>query len=650
MKTKIFIPIVLTVNMLLAQSFEQKNILVIDDTNQYNVEEFLHVYNKNRDLAEKVDPKTVGEYMDLFVDFKLKVLDAKHQNMHLDRTFIAEYDGYKYQISKNYLTDSSAENDILREAHERMKKQVRASHILIRVNENAEPKDTLAAYSKIESVLEALKNEPFEKVAVQFSEDPSVQQNKGDLNYFSALQMVYPFENAAYNTKVGEYSTPVRTQFGYHILKVTDKRDNPGERQVAHIMLKTSEGKDLVGQQKKIEEIYAKLEKGEKFSDLVATYSEDKQSATKGGIIRWFGTGKMAKPFEEASFGIKKVNDYSKPFQTKFGWHIVQLVGVRHVSDFETEKPYIKRKITKNDRADIANTAFINKLKKEYNFTLFTDNAQSIGQLMRNIDFATLNKADLVKRTDLNKPVFTFKDQVYTQLDYLKDIKKHEKEFSSNPNQSQFLFELLTKSAKDKMVEYEKSILEEKYPEYRLLLQEYHDGMLLYEISKSKVWDMASTDTLGLQAYHAKHAEKYMHGQRVEAKVYEIASKKLAKQAQKLLKAGKSNEEIEAMLNKTSNLNFNHSDGTFAKGDNKIVDEVKWVKGFSKIVKKGTGYAFVSITNILSPSQKTLKEAKGLVISDYQKELEKNWITRLKKEHKINVDSTILEEVKKQVK
>ena len=646
MKTKIFIPIVLATNLLLGQSFQEKSILTIDDSNSYNVEEFLHVYNKNRDLAEKVDPKSINEYMDLFVNFKLKVLDAKAHGLNTNESFISEYDGYKFQVSKNYLTDSYAEDEIQREAYNRLKEQVRASHILVAVAENAPKAEAEAAYQKALDILEELKTKDFEEIAVKRSEDPSVSKNKGDLGFFSALQMVYPFENAAYNTAVGEYSKPVRTQFGYHILKVTDRRVNPGERQVSHIMLKTTNGKDPVAQKKKIDEIYSKLEAGENFEELVSTYSEDTRTASKGGLINWFGTGKMAKPFEQAAFGLEDINSYSKPFNTKYGWHIVKLLGKRDIRSFEEEKPYIKNKISKNDRAEIANTAFMNKLKKEYDFKIYDKNVKAMGWIMNRVKFKSKPYSYFENFNTYTKPVYSFANTTFTQSDLLRLIKSNEAQFAQSKNQVKLINSIVQQHGDEALLEYEKSQLPKKHPEYRLLLQEYYDGILLYEISKNMVWDKAVQDTTGLQSYYESHKENYMYDTRVNATIFEVANEKLASKTKKYLKKGKSIDYIREKLNATSSLNFNTHSGIYSKGDNALVDSVEWKQGYSENLKKGQGIAFIAIEEVIPPQVKALNEARGLVISDYQNHLEEEWISSLKSKHKIEIDAQLLDEIK----
>lgn len=649
MKTKIFIPIVLATNLLLGQSFQEKSILTIDDTNSYNVEEFLHVYNKNRDLAEKVDPKSIKEYMDLFVNFKLKVLDAKEQGLNTNESFISEYDGYKYQVSKNYLTDSYAEDEIQKEAYDRLKEQVRASHILVAVSETAPKAEAEKAYQKALDILERLKTEPFEKVAQSSSDDPSVNKNMGDLGFFTSLQMVYPFENAAYNTAVGEYSEPVRTQFGYHILKVTDRRQNPGERQVSHIMLKTTNGEDQVAQKKKIDEIYKKLESGDNFEELASTYSEDTRTAAKGGLINWFATGKMAKSFENAAFGLEEINTYSKPFSTKYGWHIVKLIGKRDVRSFEEEKAHIKNKISKNDRAQIANIAFVDKLKKEYNFTIFDKNFKSMRWIMNHINFKSKSSEDLENYNTYSKPIYSFATITFTQSDFLRLIKSNEGSFSKSTDQTAYMKMLISEQGTEALIDYEKTQLTVKYPEYKLLLQEYYDGILLYEISKNKVWDKAVKDTTGLASYYDTHKSNYMYDTRVNATIFEVANEKLASKTKKYLKKGKSIDYIKEKLNASSALNFNTHSGVYNKGDNTLIDSVEWKEGYSENLKKGQSIAFIAIEEVIPPQVKALNEARGLVISDYQNHLESEWISALKAKHKIEVDSQLLNEIKKNV-
>ena len=254
--------------------------------------EFESIFRKNN-TEKEVNEEYLDEYADLFIDFKRKVLYAQENQMDTSASFKRELAGYRTQLSKPYLTDQAAEDELIEEAYERMQYEIRASHILINVAENATPSDTLKAYNEIKSLRSRImKGEDFGAIAKAYSNDPSAKTNAGDLGYFSAFRMVYPFESAAFNTEVGDVSSPFRTQFGYHILKVVDKRANRGEVKVAHIMLEERDDatpQEIKGNQEKLQQLLESLDNGSSFEEMTR-FSDDKSSASKRGELPWFGT------------------------------------------------------------------------------------------------------------------------------------------------------------------------------------------------------------------------------------------------------------------------------------------------------------------------------------------------------------------------
>jgi len=339
-------------NPVLAQD---KNATVLTvDGEATSLEEFENIFRKNnRDSA--ISQQSLDEYMELFINFKLKVKEAREAGLDTVKKFITELDGYRNQLARPYLTDTDKLNDLMREAYQNQTQEVRAMHILIKTDANATPADTLRAYNKTMAIRERLmKGEDFASLAKAVSEDPSAKDNGGDLGYFTAFQMVYPFEKAAYDTKVGEVSMPVRTRYGYHLIKVVDKRSARGEIHVAHIVVKPkSETDGEANAQTKINEIYQKSLSGEStFEDLASKFSDDPTSAKKGGELAWFGTGKMVIEFEDAAYSLKNNGDVSQPFKTSFGWHIVKRLDYKPLPSFESMEKELKNKVSKDKRAN----------------------------------------------------------------------------------------------------------------------------------------------------------------------------------------------------------------------------------------------------------------------------------------------------------
>ena len=332
--------------------------------------EFKRVYQKNNS-GEIISKSTVDEYLDLYINFKLKVKEAVSLEMDKDPAFIRELSGYRKQLAQPYLTADGIIEELKKEAYDRLQYDVKASHILIKLDQDASPEDTAAAYKRAFRVKKNLENgQDFELMAKQYSDDPSAKTNAGNLGYFTAFYMVYPFESAAYNTEVGEISDIVRTQFGYHVLKVVDKRPSVGNIQVAHILISNdqelSKTDDPEG---KIKEIYAKIEQGEKFDDLAAQFSDDTRSAADGGILPMFGVGRMVPEFEKAAFDLKADGDISEPFSTPYGWHIVKRIQHSPIGSFETVEAEMMQKIKKDSRANLSQASVINKIKNQYGFS-----------------------------------------------------------------------------------------------------------------------------------------------------------------------------------------------------------------------------------------------------------------------------------------
>jgi peptidyl-prolyl cis-trans isomerase SurA len=337
----------------------------------YHTDEFSRIYKKNLDLVKDDSQKDLNQYLQLFVGYKLKVNKAYKLGLQNGAQYQSELKSYRAQLAKNYFNDTKITEELVGEGYNRLQKEIRASHILILVDENASTEDTLKAYKKIDEISKrAIAGEDFDNLAVQLSEDPSAKENKGDLGYFTAFRMVYPFENAAYNTQKGKISKIIRTRFGYHILKINDIRANRGEITVAHIMiLKPKPEETEKNAEKTINEIYKKIQQGEKFEDLAKQFSEDKSSASKGGQLNKFGSGQLSsEEFENTAFSLDKAGDISKPFQSDFGRHIVKLIQKHPVKSIDEMKNELETKIGKDDRSKKITASLNEKLRKKYTF------------------------------------------------------------------------------------------------------------------------------------------------------------------------------------------------------------------------------------------------------------------------------------------
>ncbi len=671
--------------------------------------EFENVYKKNSGKEINKEQKSVKEYVDLFSTFKMKVFEAEANGLDTNTSFKTELAGYRKQLASPYLTDKNVNDALLHEAYERMKTEVRASHILVRLAEDALPKDTIEAYTRIMIIrdatlgktpnsskiaeyeailkkssmgltknsskqdsanyklrLESIKNlsasanttgDKFDAIAKKTSEDPSALENGGDLGYFTALQMVYPFENAAFKTNVGDESMPLRTRFGYHVLKVVDKRPSQGEILTAHIMVKFP--KDMGEKEKanlkiKIDEIYAKLKAGAKFEDIARQFSDDKPSAEKGGQLQWFGSSRMPIEFEKAAFALKNNGDYSEPFETKYGWHIVKRIDKKGLASFDEMKGDLKQRINKDSRTQAGQASLIENLKKQYNFTENTANKKEFLKVLDSTVYQgkwEAKKADKLGKKDLFRLFFEDKkanysrEEVHGLSSLARYIESHQTARSPMDN-NMFLQQSYKNMVDETVISFEDALLESKYPEFKSLLKEYRDGILLFDLTDQKVWSKAVKDTAGLREFYSKNKNNYLWDERAEVTMYNCADEKVAKEVRALLKKKKSEKEIVEAINKTSQLNISSESITYLKGENKDVD-ANWKEGVvAENIKKDNKVLVLVVNKLLAKTPKTIPEAKGMITADYQNYLEKEWLAYLKNKYTVKINEDVLNTVK----
>lgn len=619
--------------------------------------EFLNIYTKNNPNP-KYDKESLDEYMDLFVKYKLKVTEAEQLHMDTITKFVKELEGYREQLAAPYLTDKETNDELIKQAYFRKTNEVKASHILIQNTDGSPIKRSGADFGEAEKKkIEEIKKEiesgkiTFEEAAAKYSQDPSAKDNQGLLGYFSAFQMVYPFEEAAFNTKPGEISDPIRTRFGYHIIKVHDIREARGRIKVAHIYAKAPDNASKEEQEqakKKIDEIYALLKGGKDFADLAREYSEDNTSAGKGGELEWFATGRMLPKFEEASFALKNNGDYSEPIKTSYGWHIIKRLDYEDLPSFDKMESELKARIARDPRSNKSRESFIAKLKEEYHFKDYSskwmeDYKKAYSNYSDESGDASARLEDFYGkkafRYSIKKGLFAKKNKVYSHefTDIVVDA----------PDNSDIDM-LYEKFVADRLMAFEKSRLEEKYPEYKALMQEYKDGILLFELTDQKVWKKASKDTTGLEAFYEQNKNNYMWEKRADVEIYTAVKKENIELAKQLLKdSGFNANEVVKNINEKSQLNISVESGKYE------IEEKEELKG--RTLKKGVMEPFVlngkfvllKVNELLEPSVKKLDETKGLVISDYQTYLEKEWIKELKAKYPVVINKDVLYSVGK---
>jgi peptidyl-prolyl cis-trans isomerase SurA len=626
-------------------------VLLTVDGQNISLSEFEAVYRKNN-RETNVDPQDVKEYLDLYINFRLKVREAEALGLDTLKKFIEELKGYQKQLAKPYLTDKNVSEALVKEAYERMKLDVSASHILLKVGPDALPKDTLAVYNRILDLRKRALKGDFEALAKQYSEDPSAAENAGNLGWFSAMRMVYPFENAAFNTPVGEISMPVRTRFGYHILKVNGKREALGELKVAHIMLKTGKeatAEDVAKAKEKALEVKGLLASGKStFEELATKYSEDKGSAVKGGELPQFGTGRMVAAFEKAAFALQNVGDVSDPVQTEYGWHIIKLLQRIPVPTFEAAKDDLTAKVSKDSRSQLTRTVVIDRVKKEAGFKEFPAAVDELGKYLDNRLVEGKWNADTAR--GLNKPVLSIGNRTMTQTDLAQFVGRQQTR--RKPEDLRVILNgFYAQFIEESVLSYEESQLEKKYPEYKALLKEYRDGILLFDLTDQKVWSKAVKDTAGLQAFHEGNKDKFMWEKRLDAEIYHVQNDSilkplLAELQKKFKKGGIDREAIVKAYNANSKLNLRAEGGKYQAADEDVLKNVAWEKGVQGPFKDGQNQVIVVVKEVLAPVAKTLKEARGLVTAEYQTYLEQAWIKELRSKYSYKADESLLSRIK----
>ena len=608
--------------------------------------EFEYIYNKNNS-NNSLDKKTLDEYVDLFVNFKLKVEEAKAQGIDTTKSFLNELAGYRSQLTKPYLTDSKVEDALLHEAYDRSKEDIDVSHILIRIPQNATLADTLKAFNEINTIWKRVQKEDFAKVAKAVSQDQSAEQNSGHIGWVSAFHTVYPFETMAYNTPVGSISKPVRTAFGYHILKVHARRNSLGEILVSHIMIFTSKGDEAQNKRAKatIDSIYQRVLVGDDFGTLAKNHSMDKGSSVKNGELPWFGTGRMVPEFETAAFALKNTGDISQPIQSAYGWHIIKLLDKKGLAPFDEVKADLERKVKRDERANRGQHIFLVKSRLANNYKENTSNIQEFYKLLAK---RTLKDSIFIaEAAKLDKPLFSFAGKAFTQNDFAKYLKKNNTSDKSIP--SEIIDEKLNAFADAELLSFEDSQLENKYDDFRFLMEEYHDGILLFEVSNREVWEKASKDIPGLTNYFNTHKADYTWEKpHFKGHVILCKDKETLKAAQLIVKRSES-DSIDKYLRARLNDSIQYvkvEKGLYVQGDNKVVDDQIFKTKDKYVPTKDYPFFFVT-GKLLKNKPEDYSDVKGLVANDYQEFLEREWIKALRAKYPVNVDQNVLKTVKK---
>lgn len=677
-------------SLILFAAFAQpQTILFSVGDDNVTVDEFQYIYEKNNSIHkdEKLySRESLDEYLDLYIKFKLKVVEAKSLGLDTTEKFIKEYTMYRGQLAKPYLTDKKVTEKLVTQAYDRMQWVLRASHILIDVEEDAFPSDTLKAYNLAMKAKKKVqqKSVAFDKVAREYSKytkDPTVDQTGGDIGYFSVFTTVFPFEEASYSSKIGEVVGPIRTSFGYHIIKITEKRPYMGDMNASHIMMMVTESDDIAKQsiaKARIDSIYNKLQNGENFGDLAKKYSEHYATAQSGGELRSFNflTNNYPRVFVNEVYDLKKDGEYTKPFKTDYGWHIAKRNKITPLGEFDDMEHILTKKIDRDSRSQLSRTSAIEKIRSENRVSVRPEATQvfrdeekeaqakarlqekegkkppvvtkqktSVGQVPNEVKVE--QPSEIIRsilegnwipdsKKAYGETILTINKETYTQKDFAEYLEKMQMpgKFKNSEYAIDYYFE---RFVDDMILNYEDRHLESKYPEFRNIAKEYKEGILLFEISDQEVWSKAVKDTTGLKKYYENNTDSFMWKKRADAVILYCNDEATAKKIKKKLAKDNSNlDELFKEMNGENSMSFSYSNDVFEEGENDVLNKIKWKKkGFRKLEDHDGRYVLVKFNKVMKPEPKELSEIRGLVIADYQDFLEEKWVKELKKKYPV---------------
>lgn len=645
---RFFSLLVMVLFVVVCQAQTDPVLFTVDNT-PVHVSEFKYIYSKtNQDKAD-FSQKSLEEYLDLYTKFKLKVQRARDLHYDTIASLKKELEGYNRQLADSYLIDREVTDRLIKEVHERTKKDLSISHIMVSCPKTAASDDTLKAYQKIMSIYDALqKGGKWNDVCSTSSDDKMTKDNGGALGYFTAMlpDGFYDFETAMYGLHKGEYSKPLRSPVGYHIIRLEDSRDARGEMEVAHILIRDAKDKPNPGAKATIDSIYTALKGGANFDDLAKSVSEDNMTKPKGGYLGFFGINRYEKAFEDAAFALAADGDYTAPLQTSAGWHIVKRISKKGIEPFETAKNKLKSRIQRDGRYELAKQSMINRIKSENGFT---ENTATLDQFVNSLDSNFLTYKWKAPDEKSTAPLMKIGGENITLgdfTDYLGQNARRRMDFGTQhlpiADATRYLYKDFVG---EKTLRHEEKQLNSKYPEFKALMREYEEGVLLFEATKNLVWDKASQDSVGLEKYFENYKQKYQWDDRAVVTIYTLQdSFKTEINDLRALAAKKTAEEVLEKFNKKSE-KATAREEVYEKGRNKVVDALDWKPGTLSAVetsKKDESLNFMKIEKILPRSQKELKDSRGYVVADYQDYLEKQWVEELRKMYKVTVNQEVL--------
>jgi len=625
------------------QAQQDTTVLMYIGDRPVSVAEFERMYTKNLDLVQDPAQKDIDNYKELFINYRLQLADAKAKNYDKDRSFKSEFNRYRRELAKKYMNDPAILDSLVKEAYARMQKDVRVSHIMVRLPRRPSPSDTLKAYTKINRIYrEVTEGLPFDKAAVLYSDDPSAVHNKGDIGWFTVFQTVYPFETAAYNTPVGKISKPFRTQYGYHIIRKEAERPAVHKIEVAQIAVMKKNNPQEAKQ--KIENIYRQLKQGEDtFENLARKFSEDPQTAKRGGKMAPFGIREKVPAFEEHAFALKNPGDISEPFETSRAWHIVKLLRKIPVPPFQDVKRELQARIAKSDRARIGREKLIRNLEK----SLKVEMKGSLTPVYKLVDRKFFEgKWEFPARfRQIDDVLFVIDDEYpVTYRDFVEYLYRHQlRRPEAYKNKRKIVRQLFEDFKKEQLYKYYENNLEKFHPDFARTVQEYYDGLLLFNYKTKEIWEKALQDTLGLRKFYEQHKDRYRQKEKIRYAVIQTSDKKLAKKLYKALKKGTDTQTLMQLAGKKAVVRI--------RIDGKEI-AMKKLKGAKKPIleKEENRYIIKGVLEKIPARTPGLEEIRGRVVSDYQQYLEEKLLEQLRKKYPVRINETAWQQLRAKYK
>lgn len=641
----------LAFGLLSANAATEPVVLTIDGEPVYK-SEFEYVYNKNNS-TNAADKMSVADYVDLFVNYKLKVLNAKEDGYDQQRGYRDEFNQYREQLAMPYFMNNEEVTPLLKEAYERLKVQVACSHILVKFDSRtSEP-----PYVRISRIKDELdKGAKFTDLAKKYSDCPSGKDG-GYLGNVTCFQMVYPFENVVYSLKPGQVSEPFQTKFGYHIVQVLDVKPNITKKKTSQIFVPEADGAE-----QKVDSLLNLLRKG---ADFKAMATKVNVGAFRGdGAMPWITIGSSDLP-PEVLFAVsqmEKVGDLQKQ-HSRIGWHIFRLDSTNTDIPFEKCEAELRQQVIHSDRMNKAHDLFLKGLYERYDVNV--DSAA-----LKEFEALALDRDDGsdVEYGHLNKPLYSFLDETFPQSDFVNTFKIERRAWNTvlagnglknqvavyGPlkTEKDFVNYAFSKFLNNAVVEKSYEKLKDSEPEYRNLLHEYSDGLLLFNVSSDKVWNTAAKDADGLAKFFAENKEKYKWSEpRFRGRIVHCANAKVKKKVAKFCEQHKdlSKDDFRKALHAEFATDgpsvVSVYTGLYAKGANKAVDYYMFKVGDS-YTSENAKLPEVVVYGELSNQPIDFTEVRGAVVADYQNKLEEDWVKKLRQEHVVVINQDVLKTIK----